>query len=475
MGIRVLRKALFIAIFLGCLLLVGCAGPAPGFIGNNNNGGGSGGSTSSTPTPTPTPAPTPTPTPTPTIESVNHVILFMQENRSFDHYFGSALNAYRAKQGLSQEIDGTPPNVSLKTWDHSPNVSPFHMVNVCSEDLSGSWQEAHADMDLANQDHPADPPPMDGFASMAGGFAAHTSGYKDTAGKRAMGFYTDQDLPFYYWAATQFGTSDRFFSPVPARTQPNRMYFLAATSQGHAFPPKNGLTSKTIFELLQDNNITWKVYVTNGWAPGKTGDTYMNFFGNFTPKHVDHFADAKTFATDAKNGTLPQVALIETGVETGQDEHPLNSVQVGAAYAESLVTALMNSPSWKDSVFFLTFDEGGGFYDHQPPMKTVNPDGIPPQDIPPGDPPGDFTISGFRVPVMVISPFAKPHFVSHTSMDFTAMLKFIETRFNLPSLNNRDAFQPDMTEFFDFTAPNLSPGTPPTQPAKPCTDIHQLP
>jgi len=399
----------------------------------------------------------------------------MQENRSFDHYFGSGLNAYRAKLGFSQEIDGTPSNVSLKTWDGTPNVSPFHMVSMCSEDLSGSWQEAHADMNLKDQNHIPDNPPMDGFASMAGGFAAHTTGYTDTAGKRAVGFYTDQDLPFHYWAATQFGTSDRWFSPLPARTQPNRMYLLAATSQGHAFPPKNTLTSKTIFQLLQEHGITWRVYVTNNWAPGKTGDTYMNYFSGFTSQHVDHFADSKTFASDAQNGKLPQVALIESGYETGQDEHPLNSVQVGTAFAASFVNALINSPSWKDSVFFLTFDEGGGFYDHQPPMKTVNPDGIPPQDIPPGDPPGDFNLTGVRVPLEVISPFAKPHFVSHTSMDFTAMLKFIETRFNLPSLNNRDAFQSDMTEFFDWTAPNMNPGTPPAQPTNGPCYIHKLP
>jgi phospholipase C len=395
----------------------------------------------------------------------------MQENRSFDEYFGSALNAYRAKLGLPEEVDGTPPNVSLKTWNGSPNVSPFHMISMCSENLSSSWVEAHVDLDLENVDHPADPPPMDGFVFEAGGFSAHTGG-NDVPGKRAAGFYTDQDLPFYYWAATQFAISDRFFSAAPARTQPNRMYFLAATSQGFAFPPTHSLTAKTIFELLQDNNISWRVYVTNGWSPGSTGLTYMNFFP-FTSQHVDHFADAKTFATDAQNGTLPQVALIESGYESGQDEHPLNSVQVGAAYAASLITTLMNSPSWKDSVFFLTFDEGGGFYDHVPPMQTVNPDGIPPQDLQPGDPPGDFTITGFRVPTIIISPFAKPHYVSHTPMDFTAMLKFIETRFNLPPLNHRDAFQPDMREFFDFSGPNLSPGTPPIQPTNgPCYNDH---
>jgi phospholipase C len=433
------RKFLYGSVFFIWTLFIGCAGPAPPFIGDG---------------------------------PVNHIIIFMQENRSFDQYFGAALNDYRARQGLPRDIDGIPANVSLKTWDGSPNVSPFHMISMCSEDLTDSWQEAHSEMDLENPGSPSDPAPMDGFASMAGGFSAHTGGH-DTAGMRAVGFYTDQDLPFYYWAATQFATSDRWFSPAPTRTQPNRMYLLAATSQGHAYPPTSSLTAKTIFELLQDNNISWKVYVTNGWAPRKTGDTFMNFFGNFTPQHVDHFADAKTFATDAQNGTLPQVALIESGYESGTDEHPLTNVQDGAGYAEILVNSLINSPSWKDSIFFLTFDEAGGLYDHVPPMKTVSPDGIPPQDLQPGDPQGDFTITGFRVPLIVISPFAKPHFVSHTSMDYTAILKFIEARFNLPSLNKRDAAQPDMSEFFDFTAPNLSPGAPPTQLSNgPCYTDH---
>jgi phospholipase C len=442
-------------------LFAGCGGSQPGapVTGNSNNAA---------------PPPPPPPAPAATITVVNHIIMMMQENRSFDHYFGWALNAYRTNHGLAPDIDGAPANISLQTFDGSPNVSPFHMVSMCSQNLSSSWWESHADVDLEDQDDTRVPPPMDGFAFTTGAFS-HTFNVIDTAGKRALGYYTDKDLPFYYWAATQFATSDRFFSAGPFRTQPNRMYFLAATSQGAAYPPQRTLTAKTIFELLEQHGISWRVYVTDGWAPGQVGETYMAYFSGFSSQHVDHFADAKTFAADAQNGSLAQVVLIESGYEKGSDEHPLNSVQVGAAYAESFFTTLMSSPSWKDSVFFITFDEGGGFYDHVPPMKTVNPDGIPPLDLRPGDPSGDFTMTGFRVPLVVLSPFARPHFVSHTSMDFTAMLKFIETRFNLPSLNKRDAFQPDMTEFFDWTAPNLHPGSPPEQPTNGPCYINHLP
>lgn len=419
--------------------------------------------------------------------SVNHIVLFMQENRSFDHYFGQ-LNKYRSSKGLSTEVDDLSKagNIVLRGWDVNKDApsdiadqSPFKMNSTCIGDLSSSWVEFHHDLDLDHPNSPADPPLMNGFAAEAGGFAAHdpSHGGFDTVGKRAMGYYEGDQLTFYYWAATQFGTSDRWFSAAPTRTQPNRMYFLAATSNGYAFPGPESADGhpgmnmdgvQNIFELLQNAGVTWKVYVTDNYKDSTSianiGDTYMTYFSAFTSAHLDRFVDAKTFATDAANGTLPQVALIESGyTETAQDEHPLNPVDKGGAYARSLVSSLMNSPSWKDSVFFITYDEAGGLYDHVAPMKTVSPDGKPPVLLP-SDPPGDFTITGFRVPLMVISPFTKPGYVSHTPADFTALLKFVEKRFDLPNLNKRDAFQPDMDEYFDWTAPNLASTNPPAQP-----------
>jgi len=419
------------------------------------------------------------------IQSVNHIVIMMQENRSFDHYFGH-LGAYRAAQGAgaASDIDGTPANVSLVTWDGSPNVSPVHMNTMCTYDLTSNWQETHNTINLNNPTQVTNNPPMDGAANMQGGYCVHSAAAQvppvacpDPAGLRAVGYYTDTDLPFYYWAATQFATSNRWFSAAPARTQINRMYLLAATSQGHVEPNDStstppdiwNVTAKSIFESLQDAGVSWRVYVTDFNPSTPSSGSYMDAFYLFTPKYLANFVDAKTFAADAAAGTLPQVALIESGYETQTDlsevdEHPQANIQVGASYVQSMVNALMNGPNWKDSVFFLTYDEFGGFYDHVPPMSTVNPDGIAPVDIPAGAPQGDFTITGLRVPLVVISPFTKPHFVSNTPADFTAMLKFIETRFNLQPLTKRDAAQPDMQEFFDWTSPNLKPGTPPAQP-----------
>jgi len=131
----------------------------------------------------------------------------------------------------------------------------------------------------------------------------------------------------------------------------------------------------------------------------------------------------------------------------------------------SAVDALQVSQYWKDSAFILSYDEFGGLYDHVPPRLTVSPDGKKPLDLKTGDVQGDFTRTGFRVPLTVISPFAKPHYVSHTNADHTAILKFIEKRFALKTLNARDAIQMDMTEFFDFNNPTwMTPPTPPVQP-----------
>ena len=142
----------------------------------------------------------------------------------------------------------------------------------------------------------------------------------------------------------------------------------------------------------------------------------------------------------------------------------------------------MTSSAWKDSVFFLTYDEAGGFYDHVPPVSTVSPDGIPPILLSYNvcarttGPTCDFVYTGFRVPHLVVSPFAKVHYVDHTPIDTTAILTFIEKRFGLSPLTKRDAAQPDISFFFDYGgAPNMTAPTPPSQPTDGACYINALP
>jgi len=196
------------------------------------------------------------------------------------------------------------------------------------------------------------------------------------------------------------------------------------------------------------------------------------------------------YFTDLQNGTLPQVAEIAPASDAGLDEHgtdtdsdPPTNVQAGEAYVESLITALMNSSSWSSSVLFWTYDEAGGLYDHVPPQPMPSPDGIKPVDLLSGDictsstgPTCDFVWTGYRIPLVVVSPYAKQNYVDHTVADFTAMLKFIETRWNLPALNARDAAQIDMTEFFDFNNPPwMTPPTPPAQNTNGACYLDHLP
>ena len=464
------------------LVLSACGG------GTSTSGGGGGGSDPGS------------------LQSVQHVVVMVQENRSFDHYFGH-LNDYRSSQGQVQSVNDEPANAENIGYDGVTMIHAFHLATECTEDLSSFWNESHVDWNL--EDPTSNTPKMDGFAHAAGHFAVDENAagrgpYTDTNGYRAMGYYSSDDLPYYYFMATQFATSDNWFSPVGTRTEPNRMYLFAATSQGYVYPPgtnaadNHALTAPTIFDVLTKAGVSWKVYYSddicsttpadvltpiggvahNASAASNAGAcTYLTQFQNYTPPNSlpSNVVPVSQYLADVQAGTLPSVAFIETGYLSNRDEHPSSgtNVQTGAAYVESLINALMTSPSWKDSVFILTYDEPGGLYDHVSPQPSVNPDGIAPIDLQPNDictPPAvnpsncNFDKTGFRVPLIVISPFTKKNYVSHTTADYTAILKFIETRFNVPSLTKRDAAQMDMTEFFDFkNVPWTTPPKPPTQ------------
>jgi phospholipase C len=206
-------------------------------------------------------------------------------------------------------------------------------------------------------------------------------------------------------------------------------------------------------------------------------------------QYPNNIAPISQYFADLEAGTLPQVAQIEPASDAGYDEHPTNfdtvpsNIQLGANFVSSLINGLMASTSWKDSAFILTFDEFGGFFDHVPPQPTVSPDGIKPFDLVPGDictettgPICDFVYTGYRVPLLVASPYTNKNYVSHTPADTTAILKLIETRFNLDPLTQRDAAQMDMTEFFDFSnAVWLTPPTPPAQNTNGACYVDHLP
>jgi phospholipase C len=418
----------------------------------------------------------PPPPPDAGIQSINHIVFMAQENRSFDTYFGQ-LPAYWQANGIAgQAIDAIPAGASNPGYQGAPPITAFHIATECFENLSPSWNESHLDWNLESPTSPT--PTMDGYVFNAAHFAAVNNLF-DTTGSRAMGYYDGSDLNYYYFMASNFATSDRWFSPTMDRTQINRLYFFAATSKGYAYPPgsfpedQGPVDAPTIFDALQQAGISWKIYTSDTSGTTEAPVTYLTQFKAYAPPNAlpANVVPVSEYFTDLENGTLPQVAMIEGGYNSGRDEHPNNNVQTGAAYVSTLINGLMGSSSWKDSVFILTYDEAGGLYDHVPPQPAVSPDGIAPIDLQPTDictttsgPTCDFTYTGFRLPLLVVSPFTKKNFVSHTVADYTAILKLIEARFNVPALTQRDAAQMDMTEFFDFV--NIPWATPPTPPAQ---------
>jgi phospholipase C len=483
----------------------------------------------------------------------NHVIFMAQENRSLDHYFG-AMRAYWAANGYpDQSFDGLPqfnpqqgipplygPPPSNPTCDtnnpggppfpnctidaNSPLITSFHLITQCIENPYPWWDPSHYNLDWANAY--IDPviaarPPMNGFVAEDAHFSLESVGednghYFDTIGMRPMGYYDWTDLNYYYFMATNFATSDRWFSPTMTLTGPNRHYLIAGTSQGYVFPVGHSsldpeLTAQTIYQELQAAGISWKIYVNPQYTPCTPpyttsclvtyDDVYLKDFvwgyANLSyPQNLGTMGPAGTcgsspcdFENDLANGTLPQVVQLEPASPASLDEHGSDKdqypvdIQEGASYVSGVMNSVMQSSSWKDSVFIFTYDEMGGLYDHIPPQPAVSPDGIAPQDLSPGDicynqpgPTCDFTWTGYRLPLIVVSPFAKKNYVSHTVMDTTAILKLIETRFNVPALTARDAAQPVMTEFFDFNNPPwITPPTPPVQSVSGPCYINQLP
>jgi phospholipase C len=404
--------------------------------------------------------------PPPPQHPIRHIIFMLQENRTFDNYFG-ALGAYRASRipgASASDVDGFDPGKTLQTKT-GKSVRPYHYQTVCTEGINFAWNESHTDMDLQAPDTFLDTDfskatfRMDKFAQTV------NLTTKDPNGTRQMGYYNQADLPYYYELATQFATSDRFFSSIPSNTLPNRMYMFTGTSFGHiaaATPGSGGWAQKTIFRAMNEAGVSWRYYYQDS-------DIYLTDFADYYQTDVK----AKVYsinnwfsvlASPTADQDLPEVIFIERAGSTGLDEHPENNIQSGAASVQKIISALMNSSAWQSSVFILSYDEGGGLYDHVPPFQVPVPDHIAPI-LRSGDTKANFNLSGFRIPITVISPWVKPHLVSHKPRELTSILKLIETTFGVDSLTNRDAWADDMSEFFDFSQPAWQkPPALPTQP-----------
>ena len=516
--------------------------------------------------------------------SVNHIIFMMQENRTFDHYFGM-LNPYRSANhydvgddGVTYRVDGIDDKlVTISNLDdEGQSFSLFKLKSTCIDDDSSSWLPSYGsvnryDFSITRAIN------MDGFVHTAEGYAKFcaipasgcTGGqFTDLTGQRAMGYYDGDFLNYYYFMASQFAVSDRWFSPLASHSIPNRIATMTGgTTQGLVHDPgsnednlKVQLSIPTIFQELDTNKVSWKIYYSttedqcsanndgdcgNGDPIDKYPATTFSYFtysvhylylksaerptcvaptqdsgpavgdpNNAFCIDVNHVAPIEQFTTDLANSTLPSFAWIEPGY-SNSDEHPGSgqSILLGQVQVAGLFNAFMASASWKDSILFWSYDEGGGPYDHVPPVpghtndKTdaqfladystdissiaVNPDSYnpcipangtntptlhcdlrtspPAGNREPGTNPNDTAAQqgfaaqlGFRLPNIILSPFTRKHYVSHIPMDHTAVIKLVEARFigSSAALTARDAAQPGLLDFFDFT--NIPWRTPPS-------------
>ena len=409
------------------------------------------------------------------VSNLNHIIFMLQENRSFDNYFG-ALAYYRvnidhipgAQMSDVNDLHNLPPGYTIKN-PQGQSFAPFHQRSECIEGLNPNWNESHQDMDLVGGDwlH------LSGNSQLLMDKFLFTTGFAqyDPTETRPLGYYDWTDMPFYYELASQFNTSDTFYSPVPDATVINRMYLFAGTSYGDIFSPGAAnltWTRPTIFRRMTNAGISWRYYYQDdsvflaNWADWNDPQIQNNV------RNIQEWYNI--LASPSADQDLPQVVFIERASATGYDEHPGNNMQKGVARVQQLLNALFTSNAWPDSAFLLTFDEGGGTYDHQPPILATPPDDKVP--MPFQNQPyvrGLFNVTGFRVPVILVSPWSKPHYVWHMPGDYTSILKLIETRYNMNPLSHRDRDAPDLTDPsngpFDFSSPQMLTVPPlPTQP-----------
>jgi phospholipase C len=420
------------------------------------------------------------------LTDIEHVVILIQENRSFDHYFGS----YRAVRGFSDQSTAfQQPNPANTTISPVGALLPFHLDTskanaACTHDITHDWVPQHQSWNNGA---------MDGFVSSRLPINSNDA-------VLSMGYYTRADLPYYYALADAFTICDNYFCSVMGPTDPNRLYTMAASLDPDG---KNGgpilqtivtnrtavygrLTYTTMPEQLQARGISWKVYSSpdESILGGILSDNVLSYFKNFQdPASVLHQSAfgpqfPVDFLADVASGNLPQVSWLVGSVLTS--DHPPSPSIFGENILSLIVNALTANPAlWAKTVLLVTYDENGGFFDHVAPVTA--PLGTPGEYVTaPAIPDPTVTGSpaitgpiglGFRVPTLIISPFSRGGFVSSDLFDHTSVLRFLETLFGaeVPNLSAwRRATVGDLTSAFNFKKTDQSiPNLPSTLPGVP--------
>lgn len=359
---------------------------------------------------------------------INHILIVCQENHTFDNYFGYYPKA--AQFGIPANY--TQPDGKGAT------VAPYHFSSHTRPDIGHDWASIHRQLSNGT-----------------------LNGFLTTDGHEALGYYDHSDLPYYYALADAFTLCGNYFCYQLGPTLPNRIALWAATSAGLTLPkriPSGSLDFPTIVDLLDAHHVTWKCY-NLGLGLGSFPE--VEFF-NALPffKRWEHDPRLKfravDYIKDLQNAKLPQVTFLISDAFISEHPHikPTANITAGQHAMATVIKALMESPFWTSSALFLTYDEGGGYFDHvQPPQ--VDAYGL-----------------GLRVPTLVISPWAKRGYISGQLYEHASLLKFIERRFGLPTLAS-------VNHQFDTSTPGgpnneAANGKPKGPPAPPRDGLPQL-
>jgi phospholipase C len=373
---------------------------------------------------------------TDTMPEIEHVVVLMLENHSYDNFLGMlgrGPGLTPRGDGFKLGRDGYP--TASNPYANGSHQRAFRMPTTCQlhGKPSQEWRASH--VQYANGTNQ--------------GFVISDSG------PVAMGYWTEHDLPFTYALASQFPIGDRWFSSALAQTDPNRRFLIGATALGMTNDigtaegnatllvlPPNG----TIFTHLNSAGVSWADYN----AGGLTGTT-MNLYPASDLVLASNAKPIAQFFSDAAAGNLPSFSLLDPDYGKQSQEDPQNIV-VGESFLASAVHAIGSSPAWLKTILIVTYDEHGGYYDHVPPPVALAPDGVGPV-VRSGESTYDgYARYGFRVPSIVVSPYAKRQHVSHVVYDHTSILAFLERKWNLPAMTHRDANANDLTDFLDLGA-----------------------
>jgi phospholipase C len=383
-------------------------------------------------------------------KKIEHLIILMLENRSFDHYLGSLSLEGR------RDIEGRPPagfanpdtsGNAVRSWDMQNNFCGY-------ADPPHGWLPQHANAHGGQND---------GFVKSYQ--AAYPTGQSAGApplpapANLPMGYYTRETLPILYALADQFTVCDHWFSAVLSSTWPNRKYLHSGCRDGdndtQTLPPFPGFETTPFCDFLEEQRdpdtgqrLTWRTYFSD--LP------FLAFWYKFAAFHaLDNFASVDQFVLDCREDRLPTISFIDPPFSLA-DDHPSHDVRLGQKFIGLIVDALTNSESWAKSALVLLYDENGGFYDHVPPPPSFEAAaGVSPA---PDDP------LGFRVPAVVISPYARRGQTAKTAFDHTSIMKSISLRWSVdfpePTFGPRWRRAPSIwADGFDFTQPPLAMGT----------------